>query len=77
MTTALDRTRALLDQPDTAVTEEPTTAVPIHACPGTDDNGMSPCCHRPPFEFRGERLTRDPALVTCPGAPAVTEEPTP
>ncbi|MFE2019857.1 hypothetical protein ACFW9O_17660 [Streptomyces sp. NPDC059499] len=50
--------------------EQPETVaapVTIHACPGPDDNGMSPCCHRPPFEFRGERITRDPAFVTCPG----------
>lgn len=40
-------------------------AEPVHARPGPDDNGISPCCARPPFEFRGERLTRDPAKVTC------------
>lgn len=27
-------------------------------------------CNRPPFEFRSERLTRDPDKVTCPGPPA-------
>ncbi|MEO3978808.1 hypothetical protein [Streptomyces sp. CAU 1734] len=47
----------------------------VHACPGPDDQGISPCCGRPPFEFRGERLTRDPALVTCPGLPGVAERP--
>lgn len=47
----------------------------VHARPGPDDNGISPCCGRPPFEFRGERLTRDPALVTCPTSPAVVAEP--
>ncbi|MFT9821192.1 hypothetical protein [Lysinibacillus sp. NPDC056185] len=63
---------------DTTVAAPVTEAAPvavIHACPGPDDNGTSPCCHRPPFEVRSERITRDPALVTCPGAPA-TEEPT-
>jgi hypothetical protein len=46
----------------------------VHARPGPDDNGISPCCGRPPFEFRGERLTRDPAAVTCPTSPAVVAE---
>ncbi|MFE0808178.1 hypothetical protein ACFW34_11930 [Streptomyces sp. NPDC058848] len=45
-------------------------AVTVHACPGPEDNGVSPCCKRPPFEFRGERLTRDPNKVTCTGGAA-------
>ncbi|AKZ60734.1 hypothetical protein SAM23877_p025 (plasmid) [Streptomyces ambofaciens ATCC 23877] len=52
----------------TVCQDEP--AVTVHACPGADDNGFSPCCKRPPFEFRGERLTRDPDKVTCTGPAA-------
>lgn len=54
-----------------------TATVLVHACPGIEDNGISPCCLRPPFEFRGERLTRDPALVTCPGPRAEPKQGTP
>ncbi|MCX4450649.1 hypothetical protein [Streptomyces sp. NBC_01789] len=57
--------RAVLGQAQQPTTEAPT--VTVHACPGPDDNGISPCCKRPPFEFRGERITRDPDKVTCPG----------
>ncbi|MFZ3569452.1 hypothetical protein ACNYS0_21100 [Streptomyces sp. BH034] len=63
-----DRLRRMADEAQQA---EPALepAVTMHACPGPDDNGISPCCNRPPFEFRGERLTRDLTLVTCVGAP--------
>ncbi|MFE7954413.1 hypothetical protein [Streptomyces sp. NPDC057413] len=57
--------RRMADEEQPATEARP--EVPVHACPGPDDNGISPCCRRPPFEFRGERLTRDPAAVTCPG----------
>ncbi|QTD97013.1 hypothetical protein [Streptomyces cyanogenus] len=50
-------------QPAAADDEE----TPVHACPGPDDNGISPCCGRQPFDFRGEHLTRDPGKVTCRG----------
>jgi hypothetical protein len=53
-------------------TETPT--VTVHACPGPDDNGISPCCKRPPFEFRNERITRDPDKVTCPGPAAGAQQ---
>ena len=42
--------------------------VPVHACPEPGDNGISSCCGRPPCEFVGERVTRDPANVTCKGS---------
>lgn len=42
---------------------EPRTET-VHACPERD-SGFTPCCNRPPFELRGDRLTLDPALVTC------------
>ncbi len=42
--------------------------VPIHAVPLPGSNGISACCGRPPCEFVGERVTRDPAAVTCRGA---------
>jgi hypothetical protein len=64
--------RRLADEAQQPETEADVT---VHACPGPYDNGMTPCCHRPPFEVPGERITRDPASVTCTGA-APTEEPT-
>lgn len=51
-------------QPDTMTAP----VVTLHAIPVPGSNGISSCCGRPPCEFVGERLTRDPALVTCPGA---------
>jgi hypothetical protein len=50
-------------------TAEP--AVPVHAVPLPGSNGISSCCGRPPCEFVGERVTRNPDEVTCPAAPAV------
>ncbi|MFF4090366.1 hypothetical protein ACFYY9_26320 [Streptomyces nigra] len=44
--------------------------VPVHAVPLPGSNGISACCGRPPCEFVGERVTRDPEEVTCTG-PAV------
>lgn len=41
---------------------DPTT---VHACPRPEDDGMMPCCGVPPFERRADRITLDPALVTC------------
>jgi hypothetical protein len=58
--------------PPTAEEAQQAAPAAVHACPGPDDNGISPCCSRPPFEFPGERLTRDPAAVTCTG-PTITE----
>lgn len=41
---------------------------PVHACP-PDGSGIMPCCGRTPFEVpRTDRMTSDPALVTCTGA---------
>jgi hypothetical protein len=59
-------------QPDAAVArpgqpETETEAVVVHARPEPGDNGISRCCGRPPHEFVGERLTRDPEKVTCRG----------
>ena len=45
--------------------------VPVHAVPLPGSNGISSCCGRPPCEFVGERVTRNPDEVTCPAAPAV------
>ena len=43
--------------------------VETHACP-PGDSGTMPCCGRTPFEVPGsDRMTLDPALVTC-GMPA-------
>jgi hypothetical protein len=42
-------------------------SVTVHAIPLPGSNGISSCCGRPPCEFVGERLTRDPGKVTCPG----------
>ena len=44
--------------------------VPVHAVPLPGSNGISACCGRPPCEFVGERVTRDPGAVTCPGPAA-------
>ncbi|MFJ7963175.1 hypothetical protein [Streptomyces sp. NPDC096324] len=49
--------------PDT----EAEPVVTVHAIPLPGSNGISSCCGRPPCEFVGERLTRDPSDVTCPG----------
>jgi hypothetical protein len=49
---------------------EITPAVTLHAIPLPGSNGISACCGRPPCEFVGERVTRDPAKVTCTGPAA-------
>lgn len=37
----------------------------VHACP-PGSSGVMPCCGRTPFEVsRSDRMTVDPALVTC------------
>ncbi|MEU9597172.1 hypothetical protein AB0E06_10205 [Streptomyces sp. NPDC048109] len=45
-------------------------AVTMHAIPLPGSNGVSACCGRPPCEFVGERVTRDPDKVTCSGPAA-------
>lgn len=35
-----------------------------HACP-VGDSAFTSCCGRTPFELRADRMTLDPALVTC------------
>jgi len=47
--------------------DETETDVTVHAVPVPGSNGISSCCGRPPCEFVGERLTRDPDEVTYPG----------
>ncbi|MFE7972975.1 hypothetical protein [Streptomyces shenzhenensis] len=47
---------------------ETETDVPVHACP-SDGSGLTSCCERTPFELRTDRMTEDPAEVTCPGWP--------
>jgi hypothetical protein len=38
----------------------------VHACPRPADDGIMPCCGRTPFEVvLTDRMTLDPALVTC------------
>jgi hypothetical protein len=38
----------------------------IHQCPQDGDGGLMPCCGLTPFEVpRTDRMTLDPALVTC------------
>ena len=45
----------------------PDTASIVHRCPPAGETRM-PCCGRTPFEVpRGDRMTGDPALVTCTG----------
>jgi hypothetical protein len=55
---------------------QPQHDVTVHAIPVPGSNGISSCCGRPPCEFVGERLTRDPALVTCPGPASGAQQPT-
>ncbi|MEU1071885.1 MULTISPECIES: HIT domain-containing protein [unclassified Streptomyces] len=44
------------------MTDQPET---VHACP-PDGSGLLPCCQRTPFEVpRTDRITEDPAAVTC------------
>jgi hypothetical protein len=59
---------------DRVAAETPPAETPVHAVPVPGSNGISSCCGRPPCEFVGERVTRDPAAVTCPG-PAVEAQP--
>ncbi|MCI3246355.1 hypothetical protein MQN93_42355, partial [Streptomyces sp. 7R016] len=47
---------------------------PVHAVPLPGSNGISSCCGRPPCEFVGERVTRNPDEVTCTGR-AVPQQP--
>ena len=44
---------------------EASPLVPVHQTPRSDDDGMMPCCGRPPIEVLNERMTLDPSLVTC------------
>ena len=38
----------------------------IHLCPPDGNGGLMPCCGLTPFEVpRTDRMTLDPALVTC------------
>jgi hypothetical protein len=52
---------------DETAGEAPQPDVTVHAIPVPGSNGISSCCGRPPCEFVGERVTRDPDEVTCPG----------
>lgn len=52
--------------------EHPDPDVVVHACPvpfSEGGDGLMPCCGRTPFEVEpwGNRVTLDPALVTCKG----------
>ena len=41
-------------------------AVLVHLCPPDGNGGLMPCCGLTPFEVpRTDRMTLDPALVTC------------
>jgi hypothetical protein len=53
-----------------AVTDQPLV---VHAIPEPGSNGISACCNRAPCEFVGERVTREPNEVTCPGPAAVAQ----
>jgi len=56
----------MTDQTETAGARDEVT----HRCPIGDD-GWTPCCDRTPFELpRTDRITEDPALVTCQGKAA-------
>jgi len=55
--------------------QPPQPETPVHAVPVPGSNGISSCCGRPPCEFVGERVTRDPNAVTCQPAPAVVAQP--
>jgi hypothetical protein len=45
--------------------ERHTPAKVTHQCP-PDGGGLMPCCELTPFEVpRTDRITEDPALVTC------------
>ena len=46
------------------LTAERDEASIVHACP-PKGSGVMPCCWATPFEKQGERLTTNPALVTC------------
>lgn len=43
----------------------PTNEPPVHMCPPDGGDGLMPCCGDTPFEHRADRMTLDPALVTC------------
>jgi hypothetical protein len=65
---ALQKLRRMADE-----TQPAEHAVAVHAIPLPGSNGISACCGRPPCEFVGERVTREPDKVTCPG-PAVRQD---
>ncbi|MFJ6559924.1 hypothetical protein ACIQMV_08585 [Streptomyces sp. NPDC091412] len=46
----------------------------LHAIPLPGSNGISACCGRPPCEFIGERVTRNPDEVTCTGPTAESRQ---
>ena len=75
-TSALDRVLAMMDRAVLPVRKEGRTMTETtHQCPPSG-SGVMPCCGLTPFEApRTDRMTLDPALVTC-GAPSVsgTEE---
>ncbi|MFF4552754.1 hypothetical protein [Streptomyces sp. NPDC001422] len=58
---------------DDKTQQDETPRVVVHAVPEPGSNGISACCNRPPCEFVGERVTRDPNEVTCPRPAAVSQ----
>ena len=44
--------------------QKPPPPAIVHACPIGDD-GLTPCCHRTPFELLNERITLNIGDVTC------------
>jgi hypothetical protein len=58
-------TNAILAIENEAAAPAPLSASPIvHLCP-PEGSGIMPCCGRTPFEATDDRMTLDPALVTC------------
>ncbi len=48
-----------------AAVRRATGADVIHACPPSE-SGFTPCCDQTPFDLPpGDRMTTDPAFVTC------------
>lgn len=64
---------AVLDRFHGRDTDGPAVPETVHACP-PDGSGLTPCCGRTPFELpRTDRISSEPAAVTC--APAVVAQP--
>ena len=61
----MDAVAARIDEIDRALAAQPSPEV-THLCPQDGAGGVMSCCRLTPFDVpRSDRMTLDPALVTC------------